>query len=82
MYIGLLIVGRVTSVPYLWRKNPELMKRRGQFGKGTKTWNIVVLIPFRLTFLAVPLVAVLDTQNQWSQMSLWLWPLGAGLYTL
>lgn len=79
-FIGLLIVGRIISAPYLWRKNPELMKRRGQFGKGTKTWDIAVLVPFGLTYLAVPVVAALDTRYHWSEMSLWLWPVGAVLY--
>ncbi|ESA33818.1 isoprenylcysteine carboxyl methyltransferase [Leptolyngbya sp. Heron Island J] len=79
-FIGLLILGCISSVPYLWRKNPEMMKRRGEFGKGTKTWDIVVLVPFGLTFLTTPVVAALDAQYQWSQMSPWLWFLGAGLY--
>lgn len=34
-FVGLLMVGRMVSVPYLWRKTPELMKRRRQLGKGT-----------------------------------------------
>lgn len=78
--IGLLIIGRLVSVPYLWRKNPELMKRRGQFGEGTKTWDVILLTVFGLTFLAIPLVAALDIRHQWSTMSLWLWPVGAVLY--
>ncbi|MBE9103316.1 methyltransferase family protein [Vacuolonema iberomarrocanum] len=78
--IGLLITSRIISVPYLWRKNPELMKRRGQFGEGTKPWDIVVLVPFGPTFLAIPIVAALDIRYGWSAMSLWLWPVGAVLY--
>lgn len=78
--IGLLITSRIISVPYLWRKNPELMKRRGQFGEGTKTWDIAVLVPFGLTFLAIPIVAALDIRYGWSAMPLWLWPVGAVLY--
>jgi len=79
-FIGLLIVGRFVSVPYLWRKSPELMKRRGQFGQGTKTWDVVLLVCFGLTFLAIPIVAALDIRHQWSEMPLWLWPVGAVLY--
>ncbi len=79
-FIGLLIIGRISSVPYLWRKNPELMKVRGEFGKGTKAWDMVVLVPFGITFLAEPVVAALDAHYQWSQMSPWLWFLGAALY--
>ncbi|MDJ0592776.1 MAG: isoprenylcysteine carboxylmethyltransferase family protein [Pleurocapsa sp. MO_226.B13] len=80
VFIGLLIIGRIVSLPYLWRKNPELMKRRRQFGQGTKTWDVVLLAFFGLTFLAIPIVAALDIRYQWSDMSLWLWLVGAVLY--
>lgn len=78
--IGLFIVGRLISAPYLWRTSPELMKQRGQFGKGTKTWDVVVITLFGLTLLAVPVVAALDMRYGWSAMPLWLWPIGAGFY--
>ncbi|MBE9067396.1 isoprenylcysteine carboxylmethyltransferase family protein [Leptolyngbya cf. ectocarpi LEGE 11479] len=61
-------------------QTPELMKQRGQFGEGTKTWDMVLLTVFGLTFLAIPIVAALDIRHQWSEMPLWLWPLGAVLY--
>ncbi len=78
--IGLLLLGRLISAPYLWRKNPELMKRRGELGKGTKTWDLIVLTVFGITFLAVPLVAALDVRDRGSTMSPWWWLVGAALY--
>ena len=78
--IGLLLAGRLISAPYLWRKNPELMKRRGEMGKGTKTWDLIVLTVFGMTLLIVPLVAALDVRDRGSAMSPWLWLVGAALY--
>lgn len=80
--IGLLLLGRLISAPYLWRKNPELMKRRGEMGKGTKTWDLIVLTVFGFTLLAVPLVAALDVRYGGSAMSPWFWLVGAALYAL
>ena len=79
-FLGLLIVGPTINGLYLWRKNPELMRRRGQIGKGTKTWDMVFLGLFGLTYLAIPIVAALDTRHHWSEMPLWLWPIGAVLF--
>ena len=79
-FIGLLVVGPTISGLYMWRKNPELIMRRGQIGKGTKTWDLVILGGFGLTYLAIPIVAALDTRYHWSEMTLWLWPIGAVLF--
>jgi len=35
-YIGLLICGQGLSTVYLWHKSPDLLRRRGKLGKGTK----------------------------------------------
>ena len=79
-FIGLLIVGQSLSALYVGRKNPELLKRRGQIGKGTKSWDFVLLGFFGLAYLAILVVAALDAQYQWSPMSVWLWPVGVLLY--
>lgn len=81
-FVGLLLIGRLLSVPYLWRKNPEMMRRRGKIGQGTKTWDLVVLTLFGATLLAIPVVAALDIRYRWSTMSPWLWLVGAALYAL
>ncbi len=79
-FIGLLIVGQTISTLYIWRKNPELLMRRSRIGQGTKTWDIVLLALFGITYLAIPIVAALDTQHQWSKMTIWLYPVGVVLY--
>ncbi len=80
VFIGLLIVGRTISTRYIGRKDPELLRRRGQIGQGTKTWDLVLLTLFGLTYLAIIVVAAFDAQNHWSQMPVWLWLIGAVLY--
>ena len=79
-FLGLLIIGSILSGVYLWRKNPELMKRRSQIGEGTKTWDLIILALFGLTYLPSLIVAALDTQHHWSTMTIWLWPVGAVLF--
>ncbi len=79
-FIGLLAVGFTFNGLYIWRKNPELMIRRGQIGKGTKTWDLVMLALFGLTYLAIPIVAAFDTRHQGARMTLWLWPVGDVLF--
>ena len=79
-FIGLLIVGFTLNGLYLWRKNPELMIRRGQIGKGTKNWDLGILGLFGLTYLAIPIVAAFDTHHHGTKMPLWLWPVGAVLF--
>ena len=80
VFIGLLIVGRTISTRYIGRKDPELLRRRGQIGQGTKTWDLVLLTLFGLTYLAIIVVAAFDAQNHWSKMPVWLWLIGAVLY--
>ncbi len=79
-FIGLLIVGQTLSTVYIGRKDPELLRRRAQIGQGTKTWDLVLLTIFGLTYLAILIVAALDAQHHWSKMTLWLWLIGAGLH--
>ncbi len=80
VFLGLLIVGQTFSTVYIGRKDPELLRRRGQIGQGTKTWDLVLLALFGLTYLAILVVAAFDAQNHWSVMTIWLWPIGAGLH--
>ena len=80
VYLGLLIVGRTIGTRYIERKDPELLRRRGQIGQGTKTWDLVLLTLFGLTYLAIIVVAAFDAQNHWSKMPVWLWLIGAVLY--
>ncbi len=80
VFIGLLIFGQTLSTLYIGRKDPELLRRRAEIGQGTKTWDLVLLALFGLTYLAILVVAVFDAQHHWSKMTIWLWPIGAGLH--
>ncbi|MHC4778248.1 MAG: methyltransferase family protein [Planctomycetota bacterium] len=80
-YLGLLAAGQGAGALYLWRKDPELIRRRGSFGEGTKSWDKALLSLFGLSYLAVPIVAALDSVRYgWSSMPPWLWFAGLVLY--
>ena len=82
-YVGLLTFGQTISALYLWRKNPELLKRRATIGKGTKTWDKICLAFFGLTYLATVLVGAVDAGRYGpSTMPGWLWLSGAALYVV
>lgn len=79
-YVALLTCGQSLSSLYVWRKDPEVLRRRARIGKGTKTWDKLVLSLFAVAYLAVLVVAALDERYGWSAMSGWFWLLGAALY--
>jgi len=43
IYVIILSCGQGCSAFYIWKKNPELLKRRGEAGKGVKKWDKIVL---------------------------------------
>jgi protein-S-isoprenylcysteine O-methyltransferase Ste14 len=80
VYLGMLFGGALINVLLLWNFNPELLKRRLQFGfgAGTKSWDVICLAAFGLTYLLIVLVGVLDAgRNHWLVMPAWLWLVGA-----
>lgn len=80
-YVGLLAAGHTASALIVWRKNPEVLRRRARIGRGTKTWDKVWLAVFGLFYSAELVITALDAGRfGWSSMSGWLWPLGASLY--
>lgn len=79
-YIGLFTCGQSASSLYIWRRDPEVLRRRGRIGRGTKTWDKAVLGLFAAAYLMVIVVAALDERYALSTMSGWFWPLGAALY--
>jgi protein-S-isoprenylcysteine O-methyltransferase Ste14 len=80
-YLALLIGSGTISDIILWRKNPDLLRRRGRIGAGTKTWDKVILGVFGLTSVLMMIIGALDSgRYHWSVMPLWLWPVGAALY--
>lgn len=76
LYLGVLTAGHAVINILVARKNPELVRRRGEFGEGTKRWDFVVLAVFGLTFLATLFTAACDVRNGWSAMASPGWWLG------
>lgn len=79
-FVALLTVGQTLNSLVVKRRNPELLRRRGEYGEGTKTWDKVVLALFGLTYCAELVIAAFDAGRGWMPLPLWLWPLGALLY--
>jgi protein-S-isoprenylcysteine O-methyltransferase Ste14 len=58
-----------------------MLKSRARIGKGTKTWDKIVLGLFGTMYLAIVIVAALDAGRfRISEMPFWLWPVGAMMY--
>ena len=74
--------GQSATGIYLWRKNPELTKRRGEVGEGTQRWDKVCLTFFGLSYLGILVVSALDAGNGWSLTPLWTVFLGSGIYVV
>jgi protein-S-isoprenylcysteine O-methyltransferase Ste14 len=79
-YLGLLIVGETVRSLLVAAKDPEVMKRRGRAGDGTRGWDKAMLSLFGLGYLAEIVVAAFDARHGWSSPPLWTWGLGAALY--
>ncbi len=79
-YAGLLGLTHGLSGLYLWRQNPELIRRRAVTGEGSKTWDKVVMGFFGLAHTGTMIVAAHDHRYGWSAMPILLWPVGAVLY--
>ncbi len=82
VYVGVFGAGQSVTGLILFVKSPELIRRRGEFGEGTKAWDKVCLSFFGLSYLGILLVAALDKGRGWSAAPLWLVPVGAGLYVV
>ena len=80
VFIALLATGQTLSSLIIWRKNPDLLIRRSQPGKGTKTWDIVLLSLFGISYLIVVGTAALDVRYAWTSMNSALWIVGFALY--
>jgi protein-S-isoprenylcysteine O-methyltransferase Ste14 len=82
-YVGLMVVGQSAVGLYLVRHDPELLRRRGQWGKGTPVWDRVCLSWFGLAYLGVPVVGALEARHGGEPaVPWWLWGVAAGLYGL
>ena len=82
-FVALVTLGHGVSALCVWRKDPELLKRRAGIDKGGKTWDKAWLTVFGVIYIAVLCVGALDGgRYHWSTMSPWLWPVGAAMYVL
>ena len=80
-YIALVTCGHSVSALCVWRKNPDLLRRRAGLEKGARRWDKVWLAVFGLMYVTILCVGAMDAgRYNWSTMSLWLWPIGAAMY--
>jgi len=63
IYVGLIVTTLAINLACLLRWNPELIRRRMRFGKGTKTWDIAWLVLFAPVMIAIFAVAVLEARD-------------------
>lgn len=81
IYVAVLMLSWSVTFALMWRNNPELMRRRMSAGAGTRTWDRLVLVPFRLSTFAIFVVAGLDAVRfSWSSMPSAWWPVGLLLH--
>jgi protein-S-isoprenylcysteine O-methyltransferase Ste14 len=70
--LGVYTVSTVAYCLYMAARNPELLNERGRgFKKGTKKFDRVFFIVWRLSAIGVFLVAGLDARYGWSDVPLW-----------
>jgi protein-S-isoprenylcysteine O-methyltransferase Ste14 len=81
VYLGIVSGFMVANIVYLQRENPELIRQRTRFGRGTKRWDVVWSVLFTPVLLAVYVVAGLDAGRYGcSNMPGWLWLIGFALF--
>ena len=79
IYVGLVTIVQTTVTLFLWKRSPELLRRRGEVGEGTKAWDKACLAFFGLSYLAVLLVAAADARFGRSPLAWWALPAGGVL---
>ena len=50
----------------LWRANPELLNARGKQGKGTKTWDVILLSIYGIAWILMIVLGALDFRYGWT----------------
>lgn len=81
IWLGAMILGQTASTLIVRRRDPELLRRRAEYGEGTKAWDKVILAAFALSYLAVVVVAALDARLAWVEPMAWWWSwIGVGVY--
>ena len=81
--LGVMFVGESVRTVYLARKQPEMLKRRGEVGEGTKGWDKLWLTGFGLLIAAVFIVGALDGgRYQWAPLPWWAFGFGLVFFAL
>lgn len=81
LYLGIVTANLAINYGHVRRRNPELIRHRMRLGKGTKTWDKLWAGLFTPVFLSAYVVAGLDAGRYgWSDMPLWLWPVGLATF--
>ncbi|MFZ5354570.1 MAG: methyltransferase family protein [Bacillota bacterium] len=81
IYIGVYFVGSLYGLYIFVSKVPGLANERGEIKKGTKKWDIpIILLFFMLAILITPITAGLDIRNGLTYMNFSFLYLGIALY--
>jgi len=81
VFLLVFLLQIVIAVPYLWRKNPDVIIARSTFHAGTKGWDKVIILFAVLSYIAMFLTAGMDSRFHWSSAPLWLVALGYVLFS-
>ena len=72
VYVALLGASQGAAGLILWRRDPDLLRRRGRLGPGTPAWDYVLLGAFGIGYVATIVVAALDSGRfGWSTLPAW-----------
>lgn len=84
IFAGILFVGSMISAFLMIKLSPELANKRGKSQKGTKKWDLFLIVPYVLILIIInPLVAALDTVRfQWSSLGFSSLYIGIVLYVI
>src|SRR5215813_1576629 len=82
LFLLVFLAFMILSCGYLWRVNPEIFVARSKVHKGTKSWDVVMLLLILASFFAVFVVAAFDARYGWSVMPAWLMVLGYVLFSI
>ena len=63
IFVGLVVLGQGGSGVYLYRRDLELITRRGRMGDGTAWWDKLVLGLFGLAYCGSLMVAALEARD-------------------
>ncbi len=82
IYAGIIFFGGIINAIIMIRLYPELANNRGKKQKGTKRWDLMLIIPYLLIIiLIVPLIAGIDIGRfKWSYLEYPYLIIGVVLY--